>query len=46
MGERRKRIGKIIGLLLTGMCLMLPFNVYAQSCEIEQISLHMPDVSF
>ena len=44
MGERRKRIGKIIGLLLTGMCLMLPFNVYAQSCEIEQISLHMPDV--
>ena len=23
---------------------MLPFNVYAQSCEIEQISLHMPDV--
>ena len=44
MGERRKRIGKITGLLLTGMCLMLPFNVYAQSCEIEQISLHMPDV--
>lgn len=23
---------------------MIPFNVYAQSCEIEQISLHMPDV--
>ena len=44
MGERRKRIGKITGFLLTGMCLMLPFNVYAQSCEIEQISLHMPDV--
>lgn len=44
MGERRKRIGKITGLLLTGMCLMIPFNVYAQSCEIEQISLHMPDV--
>ena len=44
MGERRKRIGKITGFLLTGMCLMFPFNVYAQSCEIEQISLHMPDV--
>lgn len=44
MGERRKRIGKITGFLLTGMCLMIPFNVYAQSCEIEQISLHMPDV--
>ena len=44
MGEIRKRIGKITGFLLTGMCLMLPFNVYAQSCEIEQISLHMPDV--
>ena len=44
MGERRKRIGKITGFLLTGICLMFPFNVYAQSCEIEQISLHMPDV--
>ncbi|WP_049946874.1 FHA domain-containing protein [Blautia wexlerae] len=44
MGERRKRIGKITGFLLTGMCLMIPFNVYAQSGEIEQISLHMPDV--
>ena len=44
MGERRKRLGRITGLLLTGMCLMLPFNAYAQSCEIEQISLHMPDV--
>lgn len=44
MGERRKRFRRITGLLLTGMCLMLPFNVYAQSCEIEQISLHMPDV--
>ena len=44
MGERRKRIGKITGFLLTGMCLMIPFTVYAQSCEIEQISLHMPDV--
>ncbi|MEF2693581.1 MAG: FHA domain-containing protein [Blautia wexlerae] len=44
MGERRKRIGKLTGFLLTGMCLMIPFNVYAQSCEIEQISLHMPDV--
>ena len=44
MGERRKRFRRITGLLLTGMCLMIPFNVYAQSCEIEQISLHMPDV--
>lgn len=42
MGKRR--IKKLAGFLLTGMCLMFPVNVYAQSCEIEQISLDMPDV--
>ena len=42
MGKRRKK--KLAGFLLTGMCLMFPVNVYAQSCEIEQISLDMPDV--
>ena len=31
-------------MLLTGMCLIFPINTYAQSCEIEQISLRMPDV--
>lgn len=42
MGKRR--IKKLAGFLLTGMCLMFPVNVYSQSCEIEQISLDMPDV--
>lgn len=44
MGERRKIIKKISAMLLTGMCLIFPINTYAQSCEIEQISLRMPDV--
>lgn len=32
------------GFLLAGMCLISPVSVSAQSCEIEQISLHMPEV--
>ncbi len=44
MGERRKVIRKISGMLLAGICLLNPVNIYAQSCEIEQISLHMPDI--